>query len=291
MPALVFGCGDGSHGGVVTATATVFNRTTHALAAGALQFVNGTYTTCVGHADKDSWSVPIDTTAGAGTNPILTVAQGDTGCTLTLASLDTSPGQNYVAAVPFALTGAYQPTAVSFATTALGATAFYGNALMAPADFSSNFLISILYSDDPRNAAGASGTAVAAVSATAVSTQVPAPDYAVADLSSVTVTTNSMNNVIAVSGSANFIDGLHNGQDYVIVPGALPDAPPTFADDDTAFAAASPSTAAGDPPSVPGAMLLAIGTNLPAIRTVILRNTNAASGVTAYETIQLTFNP
>jgi hypothetical protein len=275
--ALVSGCGDAGNRAVVLGSATVLDRTTHTVVAGIVQVVHGTYTKCVGHDENQPWAVAVGSTAGAdaGASLLLDVARDDPGCMLTVTSVDTSAGLGYLPGAPFVLAGAYQVAAVAFTMSGGGPVAFYANAQMTPADFHSNFVITILYSDDAK----AVGTV-----------PVPPPDYSVASVASITVVANTLNNVIAWSGSVNFIDGMQTGQDYVVVAGALPDSPATSADDATAFAAAGPPIAAGDPPSIPGSSFLAIGSSLPLVRTVIFRNTNTAGTVSAYQAIELNFN-
>jgi hypothetical protein len=297
-PAFVLGCGStnaGTGSGTVGATAVAYDRATHALSAapGNLKYLNGTYTGCLGHAAGDLvWSVPIDSFVGpGGTNPPLAVALNDTNCVLAITSLDAD--QNYsTAALDLNATFAGTPSQFTFTTGAAGiinTLAFYGNARIVPADFSSAFTIDFVYSDDPGLATGLPSVATfSQVTSAAASTQVVSPNYT-ADASGVTITTNASDVVVGgVGGTVTFGGGSNPGQDYVIVGAALADN--TFATIDADFTTAAVggvTTFSGTPTAIAGSAFIADDQTLPQHRTVIIRNT--ASGVVAYEAVALTF--
>jgi len=93
-----------------------------------------------------------------------------------------------------------------------------------------------------------------------------------------------------MSGSASFTDGMTVADCYVISSDqSFPDTP-TFAQDDTAFAAGSQVSIAAGNPQIDASSFLTAGTDvLPQIRTVVFRHMTA--GVGAYQTFKVTFTP
>jgi hypothetical protein len=302
-PALVLGCGSSSGEspagtGTVGATATAYNRSTHALSAAAgLNFINGTYNGCAGHSNTDLWNVPFPEAMGSPTNPVaLSVALNDIHCSLAITSLDAD--QNYTTSA-LALTGNFTtPSPFVFTSAANGSSvgnlAFYGNTDMSPGNFSAGFAISFVYSDDPMATTGGRQAIFAQVTSTAGSTQVVAPDYT-ADLTGVTISTDANNIVQGEVGNVTFPNGTNNrlGETYVIHQGALADG--TFATADTAFAADAATMGGagtvGTPTTLGAATFVQDGNDLTnnKIVTVIFRN--IANRVSAYEAIAITFTP
>lgn len=109
---------------------------------GALESVNGTYGAgCAGHTG--SWSVGVAPDAMLDHGE-LSVALGNVACVLTLTELHTAGGA--IAADPaIVLTTSYAPSASAFSDP----VAFYANAKMDSVDFSADFVVTILYSDEP----------------------------------------------------------------------------------------------------------------------------------------------
>ncbi|HSO35332.1 MAG TPA: hypothetical protein VLT33_22540, partial [Labilithrix sp.] len=71
-------------------TTVIVGRSAQPLGSGALTSVSGTYSTCVGHTDGDSWSVSIG--GGALVYAALSVVKNDVACQLTVARFDTAAG-------------------------------------------------------------------------------------------------------------------------------------------------------------------------------------------------------
>lgn len=117
---------------------------------------------------------------------------------------------------------------------------------------------------------------------------VAGPDYTF-DLGGVTVQVKANKVVKSVSGFVQLTDGTRPGSSYVVVAGALPEAP-SLTECDDAFQVGTPTPITGPNPAIAGASLIEVGTSLasPALRTVIVRR--VVSGVVAYQVIRLTFD-
>jgi hypothetical protein len=256
------------------------------LSVGSLLAVNGTYGAgCV--ARSGSWSAVAS--GGSGPYAPLTVVKNNTACQLTVTSI--TADQFYVGAPTFVLTTSYQSTASAFAPVvdgASGSTAFYGNAELSAASFASNFVISILYSDNPSSVAGGSTASYASVTASATGTSVSSPNYTI-DPSGLALQVDVNNIVQSATGQTTVIASTITGQGYVIDLGTLP-ASPTFANLDATYKAGTATLLTGGNFAVMASALGVIGVNLttPAVRTIIIANTS--SGVTSYEAVALTFS-
>jgi hypothetical protein len=138
----------------VGANATLAAQTTSALTVGSLAAINGTYGAgCI--ARTGSWSVRVSGVAALA-NAALSVVKNNTACVLTVTSLVAD--QTYVATPAIALTGAYQASASAFSA---GGVVFHGNAKLGATTFASDFVVTLLYSQDPGSTAStftASGT-------------------------------------------------------------------------------------------------------------------------------------
>lgn len=120
-----------------------------ALSTGTLRFVNGTYgPTCAGRSG--GFSVSLGAAAKDMDFPALTVLRGDVACTLTLTSV---VGDETFTAVPaIELTGKFAAAGTAF-VAAKGASSnvvFYANSRITPSTFTSDFVIDVLVSDDPK---------------------------------------------------------------------------------------------------------------------------------------------
>jgi hypothetical protein len=290
----VSGCGDGSSDPpmvTVGAVASVFGTSTQALRLTGFTFINGVYGDgcLVNHGL--SWSLGIAGT-GTATNAPLSVVLNNTACVLTVTSIDATDAggsQNYTPTGSFALGDSYS-TGVAFAP-ASGVTAFYGAAELSPADFSGPFALTFKYSDDPTAMTGSNMAVRATVAATGGGSDVASPDYRLTEdpITTMSVTTDANDVVQSVSGNVGFTTGSQPGESYVVVPGALADDPPTFAEDDAAFQAGGTpvATSAGLP--IAAVSFLTAGTDtLPQTRTVLFLH--ASSGVRAYESVTITFS-
>lgn len=273
---LLLGC---ASEGVVQGSAEVVDRRTEALLAADLESAIGTYTNC---ADRTgSWSLEIESGAVLDEDP-LSVVMNDVDCVLTLTDLRTTAGV-LMASPAIALDTTYEATASSF-----GAPDFYANAQLDAAGFATDFVVTILYSDDSNFATVANTAMTAVTEATASGESVDAPDYTV-DMMTLLVMTDVDDVVASVSGSVGLTVGTVTGQRYVVLDQAglgaasydvVEDAYNSVAD-----AALGASLPASDFMSLVGADL---GT-ASEVRTLIIANT--VSGVVAYQVVTITFNP
>jgi len=189
---------------------------------------NGTYgssgTSCEGHADNDPWSLSVNGYGGTLTNPVLTVAKGDTDCVLTATSVagqytgsgTPDPGTIFTPAsagnFPFT-TNNYAGAALAFQSS--GTTDFYGNMLITDHTFSGAFTMQLTTSNDPTSITP-SDQAYVIVTTTTSNSQVenPTPNYT-ASVSGLVVDVN--NKVLSPTGNLVITAGSQTGEGYVIV--------------------------------------------------------------------------
>jgi hypothetical protein len=253
------------------------DRTTLGLTSGELLSANGTYGAgCVDQSGD--WSVEI---AGGATldNPELLVVANNTACVLTLTELVTSGGT--IAATPaIALTASYQASASAFGSP----VEFYANARLSAVTFAADFVLTVLYSDDPGLAPDDHDADFAVVQATAAGQSVPAPDYTL-DLSALEVLADVNHVVQTATGTADLTAGSVTGQRYVVAAAADLD---TYAEIDTAYEA---GTDAALVLAIPAAAFGLVGSDLTndQVRTLIVAN--ISSGVRSYQAFEITFHP
>lgn len=289
MTAVMFAClGEDS---TVTGEPEIVNRSVSALSLGNLLWANGTYgANCTSHVGA-SWSMKI--TGGNVTmdNPALSVVQDNTTCVLTLTALVTNENTKttYTASPAITLGAAFAGGGSAFDSGA--GTAFYGNAKMSPADFSSNFTVTILYSDNPSLATGAITGVYASVTAAAVTQSIDAPNYALdLDTGALTVIVNSSFVVQSLTGTATLTASTVTGGSYYVDQGTLP-ATPTFAQLDTAFKSATTTaiSGGGDVTINSSAFgLTGVSLNSTVYRTIVIQR--VVSGVASYQTFRISFN-
>jgi hypothetical protein len=224
-------------------------------------------------------------------NPALSVVKNNTACVLTLTSLVTNEDTKttYTASPAIVLSASYAGSASSFASGA--SIAFYGNAMISPADFSSSFTMTILYSDDPSLATGALTGGYATVTASSSTQSIAAPDYTL-DLTTGALTASVDNAFIvqSVSGTAILDAGSVTGNSYYVNQGTLP-ASPTFAQLDTAYQGASPTAISGGGNVTIAAStfgLSSVNLSSTVYRTVVIQR--LVSGVASYQTFRIGFS-
>lgn len=258
------------------ASGVEIDQTTQSLSVGALESANGTYTNC--HDRTGSWSVDI---AGGSVldNAPLSVILNDAACELTLTELRVTTGA-LVATPAIAMTASYQATPSSFGSP----LSFYGNAKLSSLTFAADFVVSVLYSDDPSLATTDNTATHVVVGSTAVAAAVPAPSYSL-DVDGIVVQTDVDDVVVSVSGSATLSAGAVTGQQYAIVNASGLD---TYAELDAAWTAATPSAMVA---TIPASELALVGTDLTAnqVRTLVIAN--IVDGVRSYQAFQITFRP
>jgi hypothetical protein len=264
-------------GGTARGEAVSINHSTQALTIGELASVNGTYgALCTDRTG--SWSVEIAAAAPLD-NAALSVVLNDAACVLTVTSLHTTAG--IIAAVPaVVLTTSFKPTASTFGSP----VEFYANAKLSAVTFASNFVLTILFSNDPALAAADNTALFDVVVATATAGAVDAPDYTLA-ADGLLVRTDVNDVVQSVTGTAGLTAGSMPGQSYVVVAAADLD---TYAKLDAAFIA---GTAAPLVLAIPAADFTLVGADLttPQVRTLIVAN--IVNAVASYEAFQITFHP
>jgi hypothetical protein len=267
----------------VNGRVVVVDQTSEALTLAGLVSVNGTYTNCTTHVNGTGWSIAIAGGAGGGTlaSPGVTVIQNDPTCALTLTSLvkDGTPDVTMTAAPAIALGATYVAGAVASFGTPIE---FHANALINPANFSSNFVVTILFSDDPNLDTGGFQASFFVATSTATATGVPAPNTTL-DFSSFALMTDFNDVVTSATGTVALTPGSQVGQTYVLleVSGLT-----TYADIETAFA----GSVAAVPATIAAADFMLVGDDLTGaaqVRTLIIANT--VSGVVSYQVFEISF--
>lgn len=259
------------HGKVV-----LVDRSSQALLASELLSVNGTYSAACTERDDD-WSAAIAGGAALDFDE-LSVVMNDTACVLTLTELHTTGGL-IVAAPPIALTASYQVTPSSFT----GALDFYANARLSPLMYAADFVLTILYSDDPRLATADVPATFAVAESSVTAQSVPAPNYMLS-VAGLVVLTDVADVIQSVTGSIALTDGSVTGQRYVVVNASGLD---LYDEVDAAYIAATDVAIAASIPASDFAATL-VTASAPTIRTLIIANT--VNGVASYQVFAITFH-
>ncbi len=283
LAVVVGACGDdGASESVYPSVALVVSRDALSLAAGALSSASGTYGS--GCRERTgAWSVAI--AAGAPLpHPALSVVKGDTTCVLTLSSLNT--GQEHIASPPIDMTAVFQPHSSSFAP-ASSPPSFYANACLDALTFAADFVVIVLYSDEPNFVTGGNHAIFAAATASATASGVPVPDYTI-DMTQLLVSIDSANIVQTAVGTANLIDGSVTAQSYV-----LDDALPSthFVHVDDAYDDGTQIAISGANPKIPAAAFSLIGLDLSVVQFRYVILANSVNDVPSFQVITITFRP
>ena len=269
----------------------IVNRSSSALNAGLLQWANGTYSAeCVSHTSTN-WSLKITSDNVTMDHLVLAVVQNNTACVLTLTELVTNENTKttYKATPSITLGAAYAGSASTFANG--GVSVFYGDAMMAPSDFSANFTVTILYSDNPGLTTGTVSEVYPSVTASSDTQNITAPNYSF-DLNtgSLTVAVNTAYTVQSVAGTASLVAGSVTGNGYYVDLDTLA-ASPTFIQLHTAYQSAS-TTAIADTGNVGIAAsafgLSGVSLSSAVYRTIVIQR--LVSGVDSYQTFRIAFS-
>jgi hypothetical protein len=189
---------------------------------------------------------------------------------------------DWTASPSFALTGAYQASPSVF-----NSNGFYANAKLSATGYGADFVISLLYSDDPSNASGAAVATLQAEVATATAASVPAPNYTIS-LAGIAIATDVNDVIYSQSGTASLTAGSQVGQTYIVSSAS---GLTTYAAIDAAYlAGGTPKTIAATIP-ISDFGLVTNTTDLTGnttVRSIIIANT--VSGIRSYERIAVTFN-
>jgi hypothetical protein len=305
LPALALaalGCSNSpSSTDTVSGSGEKVNATAQPITAGDLLSIDGTYGAgCTTHTSSDRWSLALTLGASLANDP-LKVVKNNGLCVLTIA--DIVAGSNgsgggtiytYDLSPTLDLLNVYQSSGSAAARTAQP-NAFFANAKMNPADFSSDFKVTVLYSDTLNGASGSKAATYDTWSAGAVGSSTTSPNYTWVDNLAVKLQAKVADAgaeadaggtiVSSVSGSVDFTDGTVLGDFYVV--NASLGSTPSFAEADTAFNGGTQVTMTVNA-SVPASAFTLAGLSLPQVRTVIIRHLD--SGVAAYQTLQVTFS-
>jgi hypothetical protein len=274
---MLLGCGgdDGTVGGEVD----LVDMRSGTLASGDIEAINGTYgPLCTDRTG--SWSLAIEVGAVLDNVP-LSVVLDDTNCVLTLTQLQTTLGGDIEAVPAIQLSAAFRPSPSAFAVP----VDFYANASMDSASFAEDFLITILYSDDPTQVDGDNTAAFEVIESSSSVSTVEAPGHAI-NTDGLDLLVNSGQVVQSASGTVAVTLPMDAtaGQTYVVVNASGLD---TYEELDAAYNGGIP-VAIGD---VPAAAFELEGEDLDGsvIRTLIIANIQ--EGVAAYQAFEITFHP
>jgi hypothetical protein len=279
-----------SDNGTVSGHGEIINHTKSALHSGDITAIRGTYGAgCKNHTSgTDGWSVnPL-------THSTLDVPKGNSDCVLTMTGL-TASDTDYVgvAGATIAMGADYKLTATAFKAVGLANdVVFYGNAMLTPADFSDNFAMSVLVSDDIGlgDAGAAPAPSWAVYSGSASAGTIPAPNYTFDfTAGSFALTKNSDNTVDTATGYAELTEGSNHGEDYAIVAGS----PTTFDEVDAAWNGTTISGGSLGLLHLAASGFGLVGADLTSgqPRTVIIRHTDTDSSVSSYQIFAITFTP
>lgn len=242
-----------------------------------LESANGTYGPgCTNRSG--AWSVEIEPGATL-TNDPLSVLLNNDACVLTLTELVTTTGT--LAATPtFAITASYQGTPSAFDDP----IAFYANAKLDSVSFADDFVLTILYADDPDLATDDNTASFDVVESGAAGDSVSVPDYTI-DPDALTIVADADQVVVSATGSVGLTAGLVTGETYVVVDAVGLD---TYAELDTAYLAGMPAALGA---SIPAADFTLVGEDLDTAtkRTLIIARTEG--GVSSYQAFEITFHP
>ncbi len=272
---LLPGCTDDDSS--VSGQVETIDKRSGTLLAADLESANGTYGAgCTNRTG--SWSVGIEIGAVLDHTALSVVANND-ACVLTLTELRTTDG--VLAATPsITLTTSYKVTPSEFDDP----IAFYGNAKMDSVSFASDFLITILYADDPDSATDDNTAAFEVAQASAEGDSVSAPNYTI-DPDALDVLADADQVVVSATGGVALTAGSVAGQTYVVVEASGLD---TYAELDAAYLAGTPAAIGA---SVPAADFTLVGEDLDTLpkRTLIIANIESA--VASYQAFEITFHP
>jgi hypothetical protein len=277
-------CASEADDDTVCGRVVVVDQTSQALTLAGLVAVDGIYTGCSGRADDDPWSIAITGgTAGGLNHAPLTVILNNTACALTLTDLVTDAATDVTrpASTPIPLGATYVTGAV--ASFGVAPILFYANALINPANFSGNFVVTIRFSDNPTLATGGAQASFAVATSTATAMGVPAPNTTL-NFASFALMTDFNDVVTSATGTVALTPGAVLGQTYVLleVAGLM-----TYANIDAAFLGGSPAAV---PATIAAADFMLVGDDLTGaaqVRTLIIANT--VGGVASYQVFEISF--
>lgn len=262
----------------------VIASVTDPLSNSAIQWLNGTYTSCIGRTG--SWSARV---SGSATmeNEALSVVKNDTGCQLRLTSVQGDV--KYTTASPILLGTSYAGSASTFGS---GQTAFYGNAKLESAGYASDFQITFVHNggDNAPPVIDATVTGAYATVSSSVATQIATPPSYTLDISNLRFTADMIQLIVTLTGSATLVNGLVTGNSYAI--DSTLGANPTYAQTRDAYDAAvlTQKTISGANPTIQASEFSVVALSIlgsTQVRNIIVKRTVA--GVSAYQIFRVTF--
>ncbi len=247
-----------------------------ALTGAGLLSVNGSYGAGCKEREGD-WSVAVATDATLD-NPELSVVMNDADCVLTLTAIRTTSG--LLPATPsIGLAADYASTPASFGTPVL----LYANAKLSNAEFSADFVIDLVFSDDPALPVASHSSSFAIASAAASESAVSAPNYTI-DMTGISVQVDEANVVQTASGAAELTANSVTGQTVVMSSGSTLT---TYAEIDAAYLAGTPASLTL---ALSASFFDLTGATLTGglVRNLIIAN--ELGGVRSYQVFKITFN-
>jgi len=286
----------------VSAHGQIIDRTTHALSAGSVKEIKGSYSAACKDRSSGTWSVGDGDVSFTLDNAPLSVVLNNSLCRLTMTSVRLKPASGPAAEYSASnreLADTYG-SPLAFKLGGAGSTVFYGNANLTPADFSADFVLGFLYSEDPSAADGGSKTAGFTQQYGSATFMGGTPPNYTATVSGLSLATD-INNVVQSAGGVvvltNGVVGPHLGTEYVVSKTDLSSTAPTYLEVYNAYNASSMGEQKllladlSTPLNIPAADLRLVGEDITADKTraIIIANFDAG-GNPSYEVITVTFH-
>jgi hypothetical protein len=263
-----------------------------ALAANSLTSMHGSYGADCDLRRSGTWTVTISGSPGADE---LSVVRDDTNCVLTLTSV-MAGSTEYVPASPIVLDGSFETNAVAFHTGEdEDVVAFYANSKLDPADYSEDFDVVFVSSDEVSDVDGGQYSAQVSVASASQASTIEAPNYELS--STIAYSASEENKVTGATGSITLglpaEGGTYAAQYYRIVDGSSLGVSPSFNQVDDAFVTAGGAGQAMKSSFGWEELGLTNGAALSFQKTIIIQRveTDDASNVVSYQTFWLKFNP
>ncbi len=275
----------------VTGHAELFDRISAALSVNSAMSIRGTYGAgCTQRSG--TWDIALNGYQLTADEVALTVVTSDSGCTLAVTDIKggtPSQTQSYQPLAPFALAADYAAIGVPFVMKDAAGTQFYANFRITPdLEFTTDFVVQMVYSDDINETDLTSTTSCVESTATATAGATPAPVCALS-LAGLKFAVDAKNIVKNGTGNATLTQGAVPAEGYLIDLGTL-GAAPGYAAIDGLYASklSEVVTLQGVSQTIKAAefKLATVDLTLPQKRNLIVAHT--ANGVRSYRLFQIT---
>jgi hypothetical protein len=290
LAAVATGCSQSVDDETVKPRLAVIDKSRSALSAAGIVSIKGTYgANCGGHpSGTDPWTL----SASSPANDTLLVQKNDSNCVLTVRQVVTGDA-TFDGSPAIALAASFAGEASTFAAS--GQRSFFANAMISATDMAADFTITVKVSDTASSDHEQDLSSFATQDGSLTATTVAAPTYTIG-FGDFTISKDSQNEILSVSGFAQLTAGSATGQDWAIYNGALTSLS-SLAAVEEAWADATSGGLLADlttlqvPASAFNLVTIAPAVDLDASpqRTVIVRNT--ADGVSSYQLFLITFIP